>query len=360
VGSFGEALSDRVDAVAPVVGHERARALGFGRSPDPTQDTHMTDLGQLAEDIGGQPGAEAVSDEADAVVEALDDVVVGSVEGEATSDATGLSIYFPPRPELFSPAYGEVDPAGAWSGFLTSYYETGSTIPEADRPRFTDRDGEADATFDADGLHLRGTFDADAEDNLAGATIAYGLDKTDGSTTLLGEEPAELGEPGSGEVTGDYDLTALTVSDGSETAFAYLQLSVDEDSGLATIEVPLAYYASSADVAADDSQDVVLSLTVDDEGTIVEETWYGFDETLGTYGELAPSRRGIIFPLVPNIGSDGSQGWIATTALGLHAHPGDLTYELAPVPRGTHLYAHLALADYGDNTATLPTHLIVP
>ena len=218
-------------------------------------------------------------------------------------------------------------------------------------------------SFDADGLHLRGTFDAAAEDNLAGATIAYGLDETDGSITLLGEEPAELGEPGSGEVTGDYDLTALTIDDGSETAFAYLQLSVDEDSGLATIEVPLAYYASSADVATDASQDVVLSLTVDDDGAVVEETWYAFDNTLGTYGELAPSRQAMIFPLVPNIGSTGTRGWIATTTLGLHADPGDLTYELAPVPSGTHLYAHLAdvgVPDYGDNTATLPTHLVVP
>jgi hypothetical protein len=68
----------------------------------------------------------------------------------------------------------------------------------------------------------------------------------------------------------------------------------------------------------------------------------------------------MIFPLVPNIGSDGAQGWIATTPLGLHADPRDLAYELAPVPSGTDLYAHLALTDYGDNTATLPTHLIVP
>jgi hypothetical protein len=368
VAAFGGALSDDVEAVAPVVGHERARALGFGRSPDPAQDTHMTDLGRLAEAIGDRADTEPVSDRADAVVDALDDVVVGSVEGEATSDATGLSIYFPPQAEQYSPDYGEVDRAGAWSGFLDSYYTTGSTIPTAERPQFTDPEAEAETeteaevevTFDDDGLHLQGTFDAAAEDNLAGATIAYGLDETDGSITLLGEEPADLGEAGSGEVTGDYDLTALTISDGSETAFAYLQLSPDEDDGLATIEVPLAYYASGADVAADHGQDVVLSLTVDRDGTIVEETWYAFDEALGTYGELAPSRRGMIFPLVPTIGSDGAKGWIATTVLGLHADARELTYELAPVPSGTRLYAHLALTDYGDNTATLPTHLIVP
>jgi hypothetical protein len=356
--SFSETLTDHVADVAPVVGHERARALAFGRSPDPAQDTHMADLGRLAQDIGDR--SDAVSDEADAVVDALDDVVVGSVEGEATSDATGLSIYFPPQPELFSPAYGAVDPDGAWSAFLTRYYETGSSIPEADRPQFTNRGGKADASFDDEGVHLRGTFDPDAEDNLAGATIGYGLDEADGSITLLGEEPASLGDAGSGEVTGDYDLTALTLTDGRETAFGYLQLSVDEDQGLATIEVPLSYYASSAAVATDDSQDVLLSLTLDDDGRIVEETYYAFDESLGSYGQLVPSRRGMIFPLVPSIGRDGSQGWTATTTLGLHADLDDLTYELAPVPSGTDLYAHLALTDYGDNTATLPTHLRVP
>jgi len=360
VAGFGEALSDDVDAVAPVVGHERARALGFGRHPDPAQDTQMTDLGRLAADIGDRSEAEGVSEAADLVVDALDDVVVGSVAGEATRDATGLSIYFPPRAELFSPDYGAVDQGGAWSGFLGTYYASGASIPEAERPRFTEADGKADATFDDDGLHLRGTFDAGVEDNLAGATIAYGLDESDGSITLLGEEPAELGSPGSGEVTGHYDLTALTIDDGSRTAFGYLQLNVDEDDDLATIEVPLAYFASGADVAANRSQDALLSLTVDGDGTIVEQNWYALDDTLGTYGELAPSRQGIVFPLVPTIGTDGSRGWIATTTLGLHADPEALAYDLTPVPAGTPLYAHLTLTDYGHNTATLPTHLLTP
>jgi hypothetical protein len=364
VAAFGNALSDDVDRVAPVVGHERARALGFGRSPDPAQDTHMTDLGGLAGEIGGRPDAGGVADEADAVVEALDEVVVRSVQGEATSDATGLSIYFPPRADLFSGAYGEVDQKGAWSGFLGAYYASGSAIPDRERPQFTEPDGRADATFDDDGLHLRGTFDPGTEDNLAGATIAYGLAEDDGSITLLGEEPAELGEAGSGEgeVTGDYDLTALTIGDGSETAFAYLQRRTVEDRGRATIEVPLTYYASSVDVAAGRTRgrDVVLSLTVDGGGAVVDEAWYAFDDTLGTYGELVPDRRAMIFPMVPSIGSDGSRGWIATTALGLRAEPEALAYEMAPVPRGTPLYAHLALTDYGHNTATLPTHLTVP
>jgi hypothetical protein len=369
VAGFGEALSADVDAVAPVVGHERARAPGFGRHPDPTQDTHMTDLGRLAGEIGDESSSDDVADGAAAVVDALDDVVVRSVAGEATSEATGLSIYFPPRAELFSPAYGAVDPGGAWSGFLGAYYATGAAIPPAERPRFTEADGKADATFDDDGLELRGTFDPAVEDNLAGATIGYGLDEDDGSITLLGEEPASLGSPGSGEVTGRDDLTALTISDGSTTAFGYLQLSYDEDEdededdGLVTIEVPLAYYPSGAAVATDEGQDALLSLTVDDDGTVVEESWYALDTTAvgpGTFGELMPSPDGIIFPLVPTIGTDGSRGWIATTTLGLHADPTALTYDLTPVPAGTPLYAHLTLTDFAHNTATLPTHLTTP
>jgi hypothetical protein len=356
VGSFSRALGDEVEQVAPVVGNERARALGFGRSPDPAQDTHMTDLGLLVQDIGDR--ADSVSDEADAVVSALDEVVVGSVRGDATSDATGLSIYFPPQASLYSPAYDAVAPGGAWSGFLARYYATGARIPEAERPRFSEGDGRADATFDDDGLHLRGTFDASAVDNLAGATMAYGIDEADGSVTLLGEQPAELDER---EIRGHYDLTALTISDGQETAFAYLDLGTrSADADLSTIDVPLQYYASSADVAAGRGRDVVLSLGVDDDGEVVDQTYYALDEALGSYGELVPSRRGMVFPLVPTIGRDGSHGWTATTALGLHADTRDLTYELAPVPAGTPLYAHLALTDYAQNTATLPTRISTP
>src|SRR3546814_14640987 len=92
--TFGAALAERGATFAPVIGRTLAKNLGFGRSPDPSQDTYMTDLGLLASQIGIE--ALDVSDEADALVRAINDSIVDKVEGPAMAGATGLSIYFPP------------------------------------------------------------------------------------------------------------------------------------------------------------------------------------------------------------------------------------------------------------------------
>ena len=87
--------------MAPDVGRTLAVNPGYGRSPDPTQDHHMTELGALTATIGIE--ALDVSDQADAVLRALNDVVVHKGSGALAASFSGLSIYFPPSADLFSP-----------------------------------------------------------------------------------------------------------------------------------------------------------------------------------------------------------------------------------------------------------------
>src|SRR3546814_18044312 len=87
LGTFGAALAERGATVAPVIGRTLAKNLGFGRSPDPSQDTYMTDLGLLASQIVIE--AIDVSAEADALVRAINDSNVATVEGQAMAGATG-------------------------------------------------------------------------------------------------------------------------------------------------------------------------------------------------------------------------------------------------------------------------------
>ncbi len=68
MAAFSGALAERAVAVAPVVGRAGAETLGFARSPDEAEDSHMKDLGLLATTIGVE--ALDVSDEADALVRA--------------------------------------------------------------------------------------------------------------------------------------------------------------------------------------------------------------------------------------------------------------------------------------------------
>ena len=355
LATFTGALVERGAAVAPTVGRTLAKNLGFGRSPDPFEDTQMTDLGILAGTIGVE--ALDVSDAADALVRAINDAVVDKVDGRSTSGATGLSIYFPPRADYFSAEYRQIETAGDWMAFLDSYYEAGAAIPEGEQAAFT---GEAETFFDEDGLNITGLFELAAEDNLAEAFVRYGLVEDDGSISFLGEEPGAIAEDGSGLALGIFDLTALTISDGEDSAYGYLDMTVDEESGLVTIDVPMAYYAPD-DVDGETYQDVLLSLVLDGEtGDLVSETYYVYDDDLGTYGEATLEPEGIIVPEVLNILDDGTEEWIATSDVGLFADLPSLAYDVEDLESGTEIYVELYVVDFGGNYDTVSAYVTVP
>jgi Clostripain family len=360
VAGFAAALTEQSTDVAPVVGQSEATALAFGKSPDETQDKHLSDLGQLAAAIG--EAAPEVADQADAVVTALDDAVLDSVDGIGTAGATGLSIYLPPVAELADPAYLDVSTSADWADFLEAYYSAGAAIPAAEQPEFTDPAGGPDVSLDDDGsITLTGTFDPAALDNITEATISYALVNDDDSITYLGEEIADFDDSGvAPEASGNYDLTVLEIDDGEDSAYAYVDLDLSDDLSTAFFDVPLTYYAST-DPEGTDPRDALLSLVLDIEsGRFASETVYIYDEQSGGYGELAPDPEGIIVPDVLTIGADGTQTWEPTTDVGLYADVANLTYEFVPLDPGTTIQADLTLYDFGGNTSTLSSLVEVP
>lgn len=355
LAAFSGALSERAATVAPVVGRVEAETLGFARSPDETQDSHMVDLGILASSIGVE--ALDVSDQADTLVRAINDAVVTSVDGTATRGATGLSIYFPPAEDLVKSEYLDVASAETWAGFLASYYDAGDAIPDAELPQFTNPDGEAEIEYDGDGFSITGTYEAIAADNLSSSTMQYALVGEDGSLTYIGEESGFLVEDEPIAV-GFYDLTSLVISDGEDSAPAYTSLDYSEEEGGASyLNVPLTYYAA-ADVDRVDPQDVLLALVLDEE--IVSETYYVLDPETGAYGELVPDPDGLIVPNVPTIAPDGTETWGPTTDIGLYADTTNLTYEFTPLDPGTVIQIDLGVTDFGDNSSTVSGQVEVP
>ena len=356
VTGFTDALVERAADLAPLIGRTRENTLSFGRSPDPSQDTHMADLGILVSQIGIE--ALDVSDQADALIRALNDAVLDRVAGSGMQGATGLSVYFPPYAELFNSDYRTVESSSQWGEFLASFYEIGENIPEEEQPEFSEEEGDSNVFFDEDGVNIFGTFDIAAQDNLAEATISYGVIGEDGSVTFIGEEPATILDDGSGTAIGIYDLTALTITDGIDTAYAYLALTIDEESGTATIDVPLAYYAPDEE----EPQDVLLTLTLDIETTeILSEIYYVFDEEIGTYGELTADPTGIIVPTVLFLSADGAEAeWVPTSDVGLFADLPSLQYDLEPLESGTPLYVDLSVTDFGGNFDSVFAEVAVP
>jgi hypothetical protein len=291
-------------------------------------------------------------------VRAVDDVVVDKVDGQSTRGATGLSIYFPPKAEFFDEQYRDLGVGGGWPEFLSSYYGAGASIPADEQAQFAT--GDATTSFDDEGLHISGTFALASEENLSEATIRYGIVADDGSVRYIGEEPAYLADDGSGEVEGVYDLTTLTISDGDDTVDAYLQLTAAPDGSSVTFDVPMAYYAAD-DENGETYQDALLSIAFEGEtGDIGDETYYAYDDTLGTYGELTADPAGLIVPEVLTVLPDGTEQWLATSDSGLYADLPALVYDLADLESGTRLRIELTVVDFGGNSDTVSAVVTIP
>lgn len=356
-----EALSQPLIAdptgTAPALARAQADALKFGANPDPSIDSHHVDLGQVASSLAAEP---ALAEPAAEVAAALGDMVLSSTVGAATSEATGLSIYFPPYADVFRQGYLFLEGVPAWPDVLQSFYTAGDAIPADEQAVFTNADGQGEYFFDEDGLNLFGTFAAASQANIVEADILYGVrDDSDDSIIFIGEEPAEVSDDGSGLVAAIYDLTALTISDGVDTDYAYLDLAVDADAGVVTIDVPL-WYVAPEDFESDaEPQDVVLSLVLDLDFNILSEVYYVVNSD-GTTGELTADPDGLIYPVVLNVYPDGTSEWLTLSERGLFANLPDLQYDFEPLEPGTELYAELVLRDFGGNTASVSMFDVIP
>ncbi|HEX7130994.1 MAG TPA: clostripain-related cysteine peptidase [Iamia sp.] len=359
VSAFSSALAERGADIAQVVGAQRAEVLEFGKDPDPAQASNAADLGLLVSEIGAD--ALDVSDQADAVMTALTDVVTYKIAGPVTEASTGMSIYFPPESAYYNADYDSVPAAADWAAFLASYYGAGDEIATEDEPAYLSNDGTAENFFfDEDGLNLVSSFDPALEASLTEAYIRYGLIQEDGSTLYLGVEPAEFSTDGSGVALGIYDLTTFEISDGIDTVTAFVDLSFDDETGIGTFVVPMAYYAPG-DVEGETYQDVRLVITYDPETSeVLSETYYAIDPETGTAGELQAEPEGLIAPELLQVNPDGTEEWVASSDVGLFANLPDLTYEFPALPSGTEVYAELSIVDYGGNTATVTALTPVP
>lgn len=337
IADFSTALEG--SAAAPTaVGRAQTEVQGFGKSPDPAQDQHLSDLASLAAQVSEE--SPDIAEQADALTAAVDTVVLDDFAGEALPGSTGLSIYLPPSVDLYSTDYESVADT-AWVGFLDSYYGLGEAIPADAAAAFTQYD--PDVTYDDSGVTLAAAYDPASQDNLTAATISYAVYEDDGTVTYLGEEAADLGTADDPTAVGTFDFTTLEMSDGEDVVSAYTDLDVDLDAGLVTISSPLLYYADENS----DGEDVVLTLVLDaDTGDYISDTYYQTDPTTGLLGEAQLDPAGLIYPELPNYDADGVETWYAGET-GLYADLANITYDFVPLESGLPLQMDLALYDFG-------------
>jgi hypothetical protein len=316
--SFTSAVTPNLDANSADIGRALTRSLSFGSTPD--YDFFMTDLGQLAAQLGG-PGADLAA--------AIDDAIVTKVDGQATRGASGLAIYFPPSANAFSPKYTDVEAAAGWTAFLDAYYQAG----QATAGELAFVPGTLFADFNQNGFIVAQQV-ATPANQITDVNVYYGYVEG-GQTILVGQEPASLDDDN--YAVGFFDTYQLWIGDGSNETSFYSSFEVNQDADVATIGVPIAYYPAGSTTG---SQAFLQMTYAPSTGTILSETFYGQDSS-GAYSEIAPDPGATFEALKIDLASNSF--FQSSPQILLSADPDVLQFDYRPLPSGTTIYAEVVI-----------------
>ncbi|MHC2998322.1 hypothetical protein OB08_03515 [Microbacterium sp. HJ5] len=342
MADVAQAYIDDPGAYTPEIASAQQNVLEFGRDPDPAYSTYQIDLGGFLDNLV-QSGDSELAGHASTALEALDTVVVDHVSGPATSESTGLSIYFPPLQTYFADDYLELADVPTWPATLAEFFTSGSLLDEGSRAVFDD-DATLESTFADDGLSIFVPLEEGTDESIVEATVAVGFER-EGDAVYLLEMPAYIEQDDAGRtgITADYDLTYMTIGDGQDEHLVYQSIGIDPGTGNTVIDIPLDYVATGDD--PDEYEDALLSIVIDEEGSIVEEDLYARDAG-GTLGAFDPDPEGLLFPVALVSTADGEWVYERTGEVGIWADVDALEYTLETVPSGTVLDLDVSVRDY--------------
>ncbi|GAB2832123.1 clostripain-related cysteine peptidase [Microbacterium insulae] len=341
MSDVADAYIDDPGAYTPELASAQQDVLEFGRDPDPAYSTYQIDLGgfltNLAESGDGELAARAT-----AAIDALDAMVVEHVAGPATSESTGLSIYFPPLQSYFYDDYLALEGVPTWPATLAEFFTSGALLDDASRAVFDD-DATLEASFGEDGLSVFVPLEGGTDESVVEASVAVGFER-DGDSVYALEMPAEIVEQdGHVGIQADYDLTYMLIGDGEDEHLVYQSIGIDPGTGHTVIDIPLDYVAPGDD--PDEFEDALLSIVLDDDGTILEEDLFARDAG-GTLGAFDPDPDGLLFPVALVSTAEGEWVYERTGDIGIWADIENLEYLIETVEPGTELALDVSVRDY--------------
>ncbi len=319
------------------------KALRFGDAPEPERSTHMVDLShfvtQSSEAEGGAPFKAAQQKLKDAISNA----VLAHTEGSARNTATGMSIYFPPRKIYYAAGYDNITAAAPWKKLLDAYFASaggGITVP-----KFTDANKVGTFGFNANNdLVLSGTLATGSAEVIARSALLYGV--VEGPRYLvLGQAPANVTAT---NVDGTWDVTILTLSQGTNTAFAYTETTKVDATRIA-LNLLFTYRKRPGAPPQDCVRQMVFSADNAGNVTLTSDTYYV--EVGDTVGELSPEQDSTLMPLIKTFDPDtgvesvieGGATAFTTTAVTGGGFEFKLGLEYKRLASGTHVFAALAI-----------------
>ncbi|MGE3194610.1 MAG: clostripain-related cysteine peptidase [Microbacteriaceae bacterium] len=317
---FTAAVTPNLEASSADIGRALTNSLSFGSTPD--YNFFMTDLGQLASQLGG-PGADLAA--------AIDDAVITTVDGQATRGASGLAIYFPPSQNAFNPKYTAVEAASGWTDFLNAYYAAG----QATAGDLAFVPGTLVSGFNQNGFIVAQQV-ATPANQITDVSVYYGYVEG-GQTILVGEEPGSLDDEN--YAVGFFDTYQLWIGDGSNETSFYSSYEVNPDADVATIGVPIAYYPAGSNSG---TQAFLQMTYAPSTGTILSETFYGQDSS-GAFAELAPDPGATFEALKIDLATNTF--FQSSPSILLSADPDLLQFDYRPLPSGTTIYAQVVIVN---------------
>ncbi|MDW4573506.1 clostripain-related cysteine peptidase [Microbacterium sp. M3] len=343
------------DGLGPTLARAQTDVLEFGRNPDPELATNQIDLGGYVENLAEGGGPE-VAAAAAAVTGALDALVMDETAGPATDSASGLSIYFPEIEDYFSQDYAALTDVPAWPSALSAFFESGDRLADEVRARFETGDDATEVVFDDAGVAFTAFLPPASAAALVEATVSAGYRDGD-DIVYVAQMPAALTvEADQAAVSAQYDLTFLNLRSGDEEIAVYQDVTTDPETGYRTIDVPLQYVAAGDD----EYQDALISIIVDDEGTILEEDFYLVDEESGTYGAMTPDPDARIYPVALVLVDDEEWEYQRTDDDGIPADLPSIEYLLEDLEPGTTLVLDADVQDYGQSADTVSVEVEIP
>jgi hypothetical protein len=303
----------------------RARAIAweYGRSPDPSSDSRLVDVGDWAALLFDQEGP--LAEPARRLADAVHDVVLTSWSGPGAPRATGLSVYLPQSADAADPAYTAVAAGSLWSQFLTDFHARVAAIevppPFADPPALT-------VTMDGQGAFLaEAGYQSSTRGLIVGGRVRLGALLDDGSVAYLAAAPISVDDQ---RVSGSGELSFLYAGDGTTAVPVYL----DQERASA---VPYWYRSPDGTVTP-----VVIRIGPDDDGVI-----RALSAAAAVAGS-APTRAvldpaGTLIPRFITARPDGTGGWTGSQAGGLSADLARHVYRFGEIPAGTAVAVQVAV-----------------
>lgn len=328
-------LADAVESSSAQSTLLRARSgsLSFAKNANPKLDRHLVDLGDLVKQLA--QGDASFNDERDAVLSALNSVVINKINGPATQAATGLSAYLPSSASYYDNAYSSLGAGGRWSSMVAKM--AGISVPTGEQPEFINPDDEAYLEQSQGQLIVAGQLAPGTTASVVNSRLYVGLiaDQAAGQVLLL----ADI----NGAVNMDNDLVVSAWSErmavlkqGELQSYAYL--SATRQGAYDVYTIPMAYVERPGEQA----QLAVLNKVYDPaQGSLISQGIYLSTE--GGYGELTAAPGSKLYPLALLI-ENGQSQWQPLDEEGFDAQQA-LDIFLTPPPAGSQFLLMLEAQD---------------